>query len=303
MEIKLGTPRELESWMALVTAVKDAFPGLETREALEAHRETVQAFMDRGGAVCALAEGRVVGVLLFSAEENVLCFLAVDPAFRRQHIAADMLSFALPLMDLKRDVTVTTYREGDPAGAPARAFYQSIGFSEGKLTEEFGSPVQEFVLHWDENEDGARNEPGLVDILTSKDDKSACAFADQIIAESRESDAWYAHFDAFAALLDHPKSLVRNRALTILAANAPWDKEDRFALILPAFLAHITDEKPITARQCVKALAQVGQAQPQYIPMILSALRKADLSKYRGSMRPLIEKDIAETARILTASL
>lgn len=151
MEIKLGTPRELEGWMALVTAVKDAFPGLETREALEAHRETVQAFMDRGGAVCALAEGRVVGVLLFSSDENVLCFLAVDPDFRRQHIAADMLSFALPLMDLKRDVTVTTYREGDPAGAPARAFYQSIGFAEGKLTEEFGSPVQEFVLHRDEN--------------------------------------------------------------------------------------------------------------------------------------------------------
>lgn len=151
MEIKLGTPRELEGWMSLVAAVKDAFPGLETREALEDHRKTVLSFMDRGSAVTALAEGRVVGVLLFSAEENVLCFLAVDPDFRRQHIAADMLSFALPLMDIKRDVTVTTYREGDPAGAPARAFYQSIGFAEGKLTEEFGSPVQEFVLHRDEN--------------------------------------------------------------------------------------------------------------------------------------------------------
>ncbi|MGM9587373.1 MAG: GNAT family N-acetyltransferase [Candidatus Limivicinus sp.] len=151
MEIKLGTSLEIAGWMALVTAVKDASPGLETREALDDHRETVLSFMDRGGAVCALAEGRVVGVLLFSSDENVLCFLAVDPDFRRQHIAADMLSFALPLMDLKRDVTVTTYREGDPAGAPARAFYQSIGFSEGKLTEEFGSPVQEFVLHRDEN--------------------------------------------------------------------------------------------------------------------------------------------------------
>lgn len=28
----------------------------------------------------------------------------------------------------------------------ARAFYKKIGFTEGKLTEEFGSPVQEFVL-------------------------------------------------------------------------------------------------------------------------------------------------------------
>ena len=147
MEIKLLTPRELEDWMALVTQVRDAFPGLETAEALEAHRETVQEFMARDSAVCALAEGRVVGALLFSANENTLCFLAVDPGFRRQHIAADMLSFALPLMAPERDITVTTYREGDPAGTAARAFYQSLGFTEGKLTEEFGSPVQEFVLH------------------------------------------------------------------------------------------------------------------------------------------------------------
>ena len=61
------------------------------------------------------------------------------------------------------------------------------------------------------------------------------------------------------------------------------------------------DVKPITARQCVKALAQVGMAKPQYIPMILSALHGADLSKYKDSMRPLIEKDMAETEKILTA--
>lgn len=65
---------------------------------------------------------------------------------------------------------------------------------------------------------------------------------------------------------------------------------------------HITDEKPITARQCVKALAKVGLDKPQYIPRILSCLRSADLSKYKESMRPLIEKDIMETEKILTAS-
>ena len=135
--------------------------------------------------------------------------------------------------------------------------------------------------------------------LTSKDDKCACAFADQIIAESQETDAWYAYFDDFASLLDYPKSLVRNRVLYILAANARWDEENRFDLIISDFLAHITDEKPITARQCIKALAQVGQAKPQYIPTILSSLRRADLSKYKDSMRPLIEKDIAETEKAL----
>lgn len=56
--------------------------------------------------------------------------------------------------------------------------------------------------------------------LTAKDDKYACAVADKIIAESRETDAWYAYFNDFASLLDYPKSLVRNRVLYILAANA-----------------------------------------------------------------------------------
>lgn len=141
----------------------------------------------------------------------------------------------------------------------------------------------------------------IVAKLTAKDDKYACALADQTIAESRETDAWYEYFDEFASLLNHPKSFVRNRVLYILAANAQWDEENRFDGILSDFLSHITDEKPITARQCIKALAQVGSAKPQYIPTILSSLQSADLSKYKDSMRLLIEKDIAETERVLTA--
>ena len=136
--------------------------------------------------------------------------------------------------------------------------------------------------------------------LTAKDDKLACAIADKIIAESRECDTWYEYFDAFASLLNHPKSLVRNRALHILAANAQWDVENRFDAILPEFLTHVTDEKPITARQCIQALAQVGLAKPQYIPQILDCFHNVDLSKYKDSMRPLIEKDMAEAEKVLT---
>lgn len=140
----------------------------------------------------------------------------------------------------------------------------------------------------------------VITMLTSKDDKRACAYAEKIISESRETDEWYDCFDEFASLLSHPKSLVRNRALNILAANAVWDDENRFDLILKDYLSHITDEKPITARQCIKALAEVGQAKPQFIPEILAALRSADLSQYKDSMRPLIEKDIQETIERLT---
>lgn len=139
--------------------------------------------------------------------------------------------------------------------------------------------------------------------LTSKDDKYAYAIADKIISESQDSDEWYEYFDDFAALLNHPNSLVRNRVLYILAANAQWDDENRFDAILDDYLAHIADEKPITARQCIKALAQVGKAKPQYIPRIIDCFHSANLSVYRDSMRPLIERDMAETENALRKEL
>ena len=146
MEIALAHPCEIERWMALVDWVKAAFPGLETPEALAEHRSTVLGFMERNAALCAKCDGRIVGALLFSREDSMLCFLAVDPGFRRQHIAEKLAHKMLNHLDSDRDVTVTTYREGAPEERAARAFYRHLGFVEGRLTEEFGSPVQEFAL-------------------------------------------------------------------------------------------------------------------------------------------------------------
>lgn len=140
----------------------------------------------------------------------------------------------------------------------------------------------------------------IISELTSKDDKYACASAERIISESKASDKWYEYFDDFAALLSHKKSLVRNRAFYILAENIRWDNEERFDRYIGEFLSHITDEKPISARQCIKSLAQIGKSKHKYIPLILEALRNADLSEYKDSMRPLIEKDIAEVKAMLT---
>ena len=144
--IGFGTKQDIESWMCLVSKVSCSFPGLENEEALEEHKRTVLEFMHRQEAVCAKADKRIVGVLLFSRERNELCFLAVDPASRRRHIGEAMIQFMLALMDPNKDITVTTYRDGIPEGIAARAFYQKLGFQPGRLTEEFGSVVQEFVL-------------------------------------------------------------------------------------------------------------------------------------------------------------
>lgn len=146
LKIRFALAQDINAWMELVECVKDSFPGLETQEALDAHKTTVLHFMENASAICAIKANHIVGTLLFSKEDGMLCFLAVEPAYRRQHIAQQMISLMLTQMDAHKDITVSTYREGDPNGIAARALYKSLGFSAGKLIEEFGYPVQEFIL-------------------------------------------------------------------------------------------------------------------------------------------------------------
>lgn len=146
MIIELATERDIDNWICLVNKVRKNFPGLDSKEALDEHRNTVLKFMDKKSAICTKINNKIVGTLLFSKESNMLCFLAVDTEYRRQHIAEKMFSYMLTLINSEEDIVVTTYRAGVPEGISARAFYKKMGFTEGKLTEEFGSLVQEFVL-------------------------------------------------------------------------------------------------------------------------------------------------------------
>ena len=107
--------------MNLVNKVKENFPGLETGQALKEHRNTVLEFIRKESAICAQSDGNIVGALLFARDSNMLCFLAVDPKCRRQHIAEEMVSEMLPFLNPQKDVVVTTYREGVPEGPGGRA--------------------------------------------------------------------------------------------------------------------------------------------------------------------------------------
>ncbi|MBE6988248.1 MAG: SufBD protein [Ruminococcaceae bacterium] len=135
--------------------------------------------------------------------------------------------------------------------------------------------------------------------LTSKDTMAARDFAEMILCESQFSDKWYKYFDTFASLLNHPNSYVRNRIFYIIAQNVQWDTDDKFDDIFDGFLSHITDEKPITARQCIKALGELGAHKHKYVPRIIEAFHNADLSKYKDSMLPLIKNDMYETEDLL----
>lgn len=146
ISIDFATGKDINLWMRLVQKVSDSFPGLETEKALVSHRQIVLDFVSKQEAIFAKQDDVIVGVLLFSKEKNMICFLAVDFEYRRQHIAEKMFRFMLPNMRADKPITVTTFREGVMEGIAARAFYKKLGFVEGKMTVEFGSEVQEFVL-------------------------------------------------------------------------------------------------------------------------------------------------------------
>ena len=56
-----------------------------------------------------------------------------------------MFEKVLSIADPDRDLTVSTFREGDPKGIAPRRFYQKHGFREGELIEEYQYPCQIFV--------------------------------------------------------------------------------------------------------------------------------------------------------------
>ena len=147
MQVHRGKEEDIDQWMKLVTMVSPGFPGLETEEALNEHRQTVLKFMGKDQALCVKVGNRIVGVLLFSRGRNMICCLAVDPDFRRSGIASALLDRALSELDRTREITVTTFREEDTKGTAPRALYKKFGFVEGELVEEFGYPNQVFVLN------------------------------------------------------------------------------------------------------------------------------------------------------------
>lgn len=149
--VRFGMPDDLPSWMVLVRRVAWNFPGLETEASLHEHAATVSRFISKGNAICAVCGGKVVGVLLFSRRLNMLCCMAVAPEFRRRGIAQGMFDLMLTISDPTRDLTVTTFREGDPRGEAPRAFYMKNGFVPAELMTENNYPCQMFVRKADDH--------------------------------------------------------------------------------------------------------------------------------------------------------
>lgn len=134
----------------------------------------------------------------------------------------------------------------------------------------------------------------LTELLLKKDNNAAYEALKELQEMSEETNAVYASMDLFADMIESDNSYIRTRGLLLIAANAKWDADNKIDEVIDRYLRHITDVKPITARQCAKVLPSIAEHKPELREDIIAALKQADTSSYADSMRPLVRKDIEE---------
>lgn len=141
----------------------------------------------------------------------------------------------------------------------------------------------------------------LIEKLHSKNSRFAYNAMTLLQCISETSDEAYGFFDVFANMLANENSYIRNRGIILIACNAKWDKENKINKIIDEYLSHISDEKPITSRQCIKYLTMVAEYKPELRRQILNALSCADPSVYSDSMAPLVCNDIDKAVKQITS--
>lgn len=135
------------------------------------------------------------------------------------------------------------------------------------------------------------------ELLFDKNNNIAYKALQELQKISEETDKVYPYMDRLGGMMDSDNSYIRTRGLTLLAYNAKWDKDNKIDEIIDSYLKHITDAKPITARQCIKLLPMIAKSKPDIKDDILLALQKADVSIYADSMQPLVYKDIQKALK------
>lgn len=133
--------------------------------------------------------------------------------------------------------------------------------------------------------------------LFDQDNNIAYEALKMLQKESEVTNSVYSYMDQLSDMLDSENSYIRTRGLTLIAYNAKWDRDYKIDEMIDQYLKHITDVKPITARQCVKLLPIIARDKPELKPDILAALQQSDISVYRDSMQSLVYKDIQKALK------
>jgi AraC-like DNA-binding protein len=141
-EIRFAIELDIPYWLELARLSIDGFPYLDET----GHIATLKHYIAKKGALLMTEGGIFIGEMLMNYETGSIDFLAVHPLYRKQGIAKDFLDIALTELLKNKEISITTFREGDKADTGYRKALKELGFAEGELLTEFGYPTQRMVL-------------------------------------------------------------------------------------------------------------------------------------------------------------
>lgn len=140
--IEYATDQDIAYWMNLVRLVVDGFPCLNEEEYILVLKEKIrtrQALILKDGEIA-------VGIMLFSYDTGSIDFMGCHPLYRKKGIPKAFLDKVMCELLGGKEISITTFREGDKADTGQRREIKGLGFAEAELLTEFGYPTQRFVL-------------------------------------------------------------------------------------------------------------------------------------------------------------
>jgi len=141
-DITYASGEDISCWMDLVRIVIDGFPNLHEDEHVQVLKDRI-----RTNQALILKDGEIaIGIMLFSYETGSIDFMGTHPLYRKKGVPKAFLDKAIGELLKVKDISITTYREGDKADTGHRKTIMDLGFAEAELLVEFGYPTQRFVL-------------------------------------------------------------------------------------------------------------------------------------------------------------
>lgn len=140
--IRFATTTDIPACLELAYLVIDGFPNLNENEYLT---ELERGILEQ--RVLILTDNTIaIALMSINYHTGSIDFFGVHPLYRKCGIAKLFLDKVMNELLVDKDISVTTFREGDKADTGYRKTYKELGFAEAELLVEFGYPTQKLVL-------------------------------------------------------------------------------------------------------------------------------------------------------------
>jgi len=143
------------------------------------------------------------------------------------------------------------------------------------------------------------NLESILDTLFDKDTSKAFESLKELELLSDNTDILYPYINKFVEMANSEKNVIRVRGFRLFCKQAKWDTENMINKHLNDVLVILDDEKPTAIRQALQYLEFIVPYKMELNERIKEAALSIDCTKFKDTMRPLIEKDVQNLVRLI----